>query len=527
MSVRRATGAVGLLLMASAITACGSGDDDGATAGACGPTSELRFGVHTEVRGFDVVNGGTVGVAGGHERSAVFDTLMEYDAGTGDFVPRMAESFEPNEDYTEWTLTLRDGITFNSGNPVTTEAVKFSVDRHGADDTVSLFKAQMDVIESMEVTSDLEMSFRLKDAQGDFPAVFATAPGMLADPAVFEEAGPEEFGVDPSAGAAGPYKVASYTQGEEVVLTRNEDYWGEGEFCIGTLRFVYVEDEEARRDSFLNGELDMAYFNDASVIDAVRRAPREMHTSIGWGAATVLINHGTGGVDRPGKDVRVRKAIAHALDPEVIDDRATGGTGVPSTALVTDESILWSEGLEGPAHDPAEASSLLAQAKADGYDGKITLSCDNAPAKVEWALTVEAMLEKIGFDVTLENSRSLTDHRELFFTGNYDLSCFAMSVDESLPWVTFQTTLGQDTVAQSRVGYRSPAMGRAMDELRAAGTVEERQAALFEMQAIWNEDVPMAITAHGRQGLAWNEGVEGVQFRHAGISLFDDATIDR
>jgi peptide/nickel transport system substrate-binding protein len=527
--VKKSSAIAALATLTLLASACSNGatstDGDGAPGECTAEDSEVSFGVHAEVRGFDVVQGGTVGVAGGAERAAVFDSLMQYDPDAGDFVPRMAESFEPSSDYTQWTLKLRDGMTFASGAPVTTEAVEFSVDRHGADDTASLYKAQMDLIESMVVNGPLEMVFHLRVPQGDFPSVFASAPGMLADPAVFQQKGAEAFAMDPGEGAAGPYQVQSYTPGEEVVLTRRDDYWGEGEFCIDTLRFVSVENEEARRDAFLNGELDMAFFNSPAVVEEVREQTPDIHTEVSWGSSTVLINHGTSGVDRPGSDLRVRKAIAHALDPRLIDERATGGTGIASSALVTDRSALWSEGLEGPAYDPDLAASLLAEAKADGYDGQITLSCDNAPSKVEWAVAVEGMLERVGFEVELDNSRSITDHRELFFTGNYDLTCFAMNVDETQPWATFQTTLGQDPVAQARVGYRSDSMADAMDELLAAGSAESRRNALARMQDVWNDEIPAVITGHGERGVAWGENVEGLRFGHTAIVLFDDALV--
>lgn len=516
-----------LPLIGGVLVACGNGSDDTVGAsGECIPDeTSLNFGVHTEVRGFDVVNGGTRGIAGGHERAAVFDALMEYDLEAEEFVPRMAESFEPNEDFTEWTMRLDEGIEFGSGNPVTTEAVVFSVDRHGADDTVSLYKSQMDVIESVDVVDDLEMTFHLSEPQGDFDAVFAGAPGMLADPEVFEDLGEEQFALNPGQGGAGAYEVSSYTQGEELVLERKDDYRGEGEFCVGTLRFVFVENEDARRDAFLNGELDAAYFYDASIIDQINQEGYDSHMTVSWGDPTVLINHGTGGVERPGEDVRVRKAIAHALDPEVIDQRANDGTGLPSSAVVTEESVLWSEGLEGPAYDRDLARGLLDEAKADGYDGQITLSCDNAPKKVDWAIAVEAMLETVGFEVNLDNSRRLADHRNLFFEGNYDLSCFAMSVDDTQMWSTFQTTLGEDPVAQSRVGYQSEAMSEAMAALRAAGTTEDRQEALRVVQEVWNEEAPMAITGHSEQGVAWQDHVEGLTFTNGATTFFDHARV--
>lgn len=531
MSVAR--GVVALLAVTALVSSCSSGsgsDEETVAAGPCDPAnSEVTVGVHTEVRGFDVVNGGAVGVAGGTERTAVFDTIMQYDPETREYVPRMAESFEPNDDFTQWTLKLRDGVTFASGNPVTTDAVEFSVDRHGADNTVSQNKAQMDVITSMEIVSPLEMVFTLDAPQGDFPAAFAGAPGMLAEPAVFNAVGAKAFALDPGLGAAGPYKVASYTQGEELVLTRRDDYWGDGEYCVGTIRFNFVDSEQSRRDALLNGDIDVAVLQAASIIDEIEQEGLANEMSYSWGEIAALINHGTGGADRPGKDLRVRQAIAYALDPDMIDQRSTDGTGIPSSALVTEESGLWSEGLEGPPFDPDEARTLLDAAKADGYDGKLTLSCNNAPAKVDWSIAVEAMLESVGFDVTLDTGRDITDFVVgVFYPGDYDVACFPLSMYESSPWASLQAVaLGQDPVTQARVGYKSEAMAQAMTELRAASTVEARQDAIAAIQQVWNEEIPSAITGHGRRGTAWNETVTGVRHGLSANILFDDVRVTR
>lgn len=516
-----------LPLAAGVLVACGTDSGSSSAVGECVPEdTELNFGVVSEVRGFDVVNGGSNGAAGGHERLAVFDTLMKYDTEAEEFVPRMAESFEPNEDYTEWTLRLRDGVEFGSGNPVTTEAVEFSVDRHGSDDTVSLYKSQMDLIESVDIVGPLEMTFQLTEPYGDLPAVFAGAPGMLADPEVFEEKGAEEFGLDPGQGGAGAYEVSSYIQGEEVVLTLRDNYWGEADHCVGTLRFVSIDSEEARRDAFLNGELDLVFLDDSATVAEIEQQGYASHVTRNWGDQTVVINHGTGGAERPGEDVRVRQAIAHALDPEVIDARANEGTGVPSSAIVTEESVLWSEGLEGPEFSPDLARELLEEAKADGYNGQITLSCENGARKVDWAIAVEAMLENVGFDVEIDNGRSITDLVvNVFYPGNYDLMCFPISMDDANPWATFQTLLGQDPVAQGRVGYESAAMTEAMAALRAAGTAEERQRAIQQVQEVWNEEVPMAITGHGTRAALWHEYVEGLDFSNGGITVFDNVTM--
>ena len=80
---------------------------------------------------------------------------MQFDPVSGESLPSLAESLEPNEDLTEWTLTLRDGITFGSGNPFNTEAVKWNMEFLAAPDSTSASATQARRITAMEIVDDL------------------------------------------------------------------------------------------------------------------------------------------------------------------------------------------------------------------------------------------------------------------------------------------------------------------------------------------------------------------------------------
>ena len=303
---------------------------------------ELSFGVRNEPRGFDPVFGG-VGSFGGSELAAIFDTLMQYDPETGEFFPRMAESLEPNEDYTEWTLTLREGITFGSGAPLDAAAVQFSIDRHRAPDSRSPARAMASLIESMEIVDDRTVVFHLTSRYGNFPSLLAGAPGMIVDPATFQQLGAEAFAADPQGGGAGPFRLSIWAPGEQIVFEARDDYW-DGPVCIETLRFAKVDADDTRLDAFLNGELDAAFMRSASALADAREQGVNLSSQVSNGGFLLMINNGARGTARPGSDLRVRQAIAYALDPELIDDRATGGAGIPSSALVPETSLLYTVG---------------------------------------------------------------------------------------------------------------------------------------------------------------------------------------
>ena len=158
---------------------------------------------------------------------AVYGELMQYDPATGESLPSLAESLEPNEDLTEWTLKLRDGITFGSGNPFNTEAVKWNMEFIAAPDSTAATAAQARRITAMEIVDDLEMKFTLAEPYADFPVMLGSPIGSIVDPAVYEAVGPDAMNAGQAPGAgAGPYEVESWDRAVSVVLNRKADYWG-------------------------------------------------------------------------------------------------------------------------------------------------------------------------------------------------------------------------------------------------------------------------------------------------------------
>src|SRR5690606_2516169 len=123
---------------------------------------EATFAVFSETRGLDPVVSSGGGTTGASELMTLYDTLVRYDAESATFQPWVAESLEPNEDATEWTLKLRPNVRFGSGNPLTTDAVKASIARHGDPANRAVSAADVQQIEEMRIIDDLTMVFVLK-----------------------------------------------------------------------------------------------------------------------------------------------------------------------------------------------------------------------------------------------------------------------------------------------------------------------------------------------------------------------------
>jgi peptide/nickel transport system substrate-binding protein len=202
------------------------------------------------------------------------------------------------------------------------------------------------------------------------------------------------------------------------------------------------------------------------------------------------------------------------------------GLGLATSAILHEDSVLYT-GADGPAYDPAEAQALLEEVRAEtGWDGSLRFVCQNAPEAQELAIAVQGMLDAVGFNVELDNSRTADDFANLITeTADYDIACHSLSLTDAGPWTRLYRRIGDGNSPSSQVGYDDPDMNAAMDALKAAGTLEERQEAMADVQEIWNETIPSALYEAIQEGVIWHDDVEGLEFSQDALVFFDDAHI--
>ena len=162
------------------------------------------------------------GLAGADYATACYDTLMRYDATTQEFEPNVAESLEPNADFTEWTLTLRPDVTFGNGDPLTTADVVAHIDKLKTSRVRATGMANE--ITSMRVIDDLEMVFVLGERWGTFPYMLATEPGWVPNRRLVAERG-DTFATNPTGAGVGPFELERFAAGEEILM-RGRDATG-------------------------------------------------------------------------------------------------------------------------------------------------------------------------------------------------------------------------------------------------------------------------------------------------------------
>lgn len=517
----------------------GGGTEDAATTATTAATVTSSSGSEEEVCTEERVGGSLTmsalsmgpsldpyGVGGGAANTALeyiplYDSLLRFDEETGEFVGQLAESIEPNEDSSEWTLTLREGITFGNGDPFDAEAVKASTERYIDPAGTSRMRSVGQYIERIEVVDPLTVKYVLTGPFGYFPVHLSAgggavgALGIVPNVKLIEERGVDAFGQDSTGGGAGPYEVKEWNPPERIVLEAKDDWWG-GPVCIEELTFISTANGQLRLEALETGELDMAVqFRDpvprAESIDAF-----DSYTTLSVAGNQLELNQAHPEL----ADVRVRQAIAAAIDPEIINERAFGGQALAWTGLVPEEANVL-EPTEGPSFDLDRAKELVAEVKAEGMALEFELLAAEISANVEAALATEAMLEAAGFSITL---RTLPLERlvgSIYAERDFELGFGGQGGSEVGLVASLARFVSNSPINAS--SFHDAAFDSLHADLQRAGSVDELQRVTDAIQARWNEVIPSVVLFSDEVTWVWNVDVRGMTFTRNATPYFDTA----
>ncbi|PTR24130.1 peptide/nickel transport system substrate-binding protein [Rhodococcus sp. OK519] len=445
--------------------------------------------------------------------AAVYDVLMRYDTGTGEFKPKLSRSLDTTDGGTTWTLRLRDEVKFSDGTPLDALAVIASINRYN-EDKGNGAELWLESVVSIEAIDTSTVVFHLNAPWMRFPSMLALGHGMIVAPCVDEG---ENF----KAIGAGPFIDEKFAPYEERVFKSNPVYYG-GPVRLEKLRIVPLNGPQANLESLESGQLGIAYIRgDSSAINAAKEKGYPGYISVLNTGGAVIINNREG---RPGSDIRVRQAIAYALDPDLIDQRAEKGQGLPGSELFGPAS-QWHSSTPGVAYDRAKAAELVAQAKADGFNGALEYVVLNEPKDQAGGLAVQSLLQDVGFDVRIVPVNNVADlGLKVYVKHDFDLSHSGMGLYEAIPDLGLYSTVSSESRSNTS-GYVNPDMDMLLLEFQHAKDLKSSEETLSKIQVLWNETVPSVPTSGLPSFWAWQRNIYGIVPSAAGVMLFDQAWI--
>lgn len=338
---------------------------------------------------------------------------------------------------------------------------------------------------------------------------------MILAPAAHED--PENF--QPI--GAGPFVFENYAPGEELTVTANEDYWGEGPHLDG-IRFTFLGSDDTALDTLRAEDVDVAFMRAADLVEEARAE------GIGGMMDTTSLSNNLWVNARegyPGEDARVRQAIYWAIDPKVFGERALEGAGIPHKSLVSPESS-WSVTSKQPTADQERAQELLEEAMADGFDGEITYTARNDQASQAGAVAVQAMLESVGFEVELNLLQNVADQvQSVYVDGDYDLAVVATSLQDDDVFGRLSNSLHSESPGNV-TGYASEEMDALLGELQQVSDPEDAREVIKGVEELWATEVPGITLTSGGLFTGWNDNVHGVVPTSESNMLFGEAWVE-
>jgi len=409
--------------------------------------------------------------------------------GSGEPQPYLAESWEADESLQDWTVTLRQGITFHDGETFDADAVKANLDAAVESPLVGLALAPM--IESIEVVDTYTVVIHTTSPWASVPgSLFALQPGMMISPNSFDD-------MDTAAQhpvGTGAFEFEEWVRDDHFSVVRNDDYWrtadnGDQLPYLDRIEFRVLVDSAARAAALASGEIDLMYTVRAPDIADYLEMPADEITVIQDNereATFVQFNEGKAPFDNE----HARRAAVMAVDPDVVT--AILGDGITQTIeqpFAPDE-LEYTDDPGYVGYDPEGAQRELdLYREATGEDTlRFTLAGLPSVDDAELLQLLVQQWEEVGIEVELENKEQ-TQYIVDLATANFEASYFR-NFGPNEP--DFQYTfLHSDNAAPQDGSIRINFTGTQVPELDALLEEQRTLASREDRARIWQQIVPV------------------------------------
>jgi peptide/nickel transport system substrate-binding protein len=344
----------------------------------------------------------------------LFDNLIQRDGNTGELHPSLARSWSVSDDGLVWTFELRDDVVFHDGTPFDAEAAAFNFMRIIDPATESQFaRFEIGPLREARAVAPHTLELEFSSPYGPLLSSLSTYGMGMISPTAVQRLGAE---VSWNPVGTGPYRFVSYTPGQALVVEKNPDFAWAADFqarsepYYDTITFRFIQEDATRAAALERGEVDMALYVDAfDWLDFQANPNFVVHgyDRLGYPPAGLFINTSRAPTD----DVRVRRALIHATDSQLVRDVIFEGIYEPSGGVMSTFSFGYKpEAGEQYPFDPERAGELFDEAgwqlnPATGVrernGERLTITYLTLSGAANQAEVIEAEWRRQGIDVEL------------------------------------------------------------------------------------------------------------------------------
>ena len=456
----------------------------------------LVVGMTLEPPGLDPTSGASSAIAEIVHYN-VFETLTKIGAD-GRVTPLLALSWAVSPDLKTYTFKLRPDVKFQNGEPFNAAAVKFSFERAAADNSTNKDRRLYSAISRISAPDAATVVLTLSELEPDFLFLIGQATGAIVEPK--SAAGNATAPV-----GTGPYQLDTWAKGSAVTLKAWPGYRAAAAVKIPKVKFRFISDPAAQVAALLSGDVDaFPRVAAARSLGQFKNDPRFVVLSNPSRAKTILaINNKR----RPLDDVRVRRAIAAAIDRRTVIEASADGFGVPIGSHYVPGAPGYVDTTAINAYDPIKARALLKQA---GVALPLTLSLKLPPTPYarQGGELIAAQLAQVGISARIENIEWAQWLSGVYAQRNYDLTLISH---------VEPVDIGNYAKPGYYWGYESTAFNKLFDAIKTTPRDADRLLLLGEAQRLLAQD---AVAVYLYQPLWITVAKRGVKGLWADMPIF-------
>jgi peptide/nickel transport system substrate-binding protein len=403
----------------------------------------------------------------------IFETLTKINAD-GRTTPLLAERWTTSADLRTWTFTLRGDARFHNGEPFDAQAVKFSFERAADKASTNKDRATFANIERIDTPDPRTVVLTLRNGDPDLLFKLGQATAVIVEPKSVANNATQPVGT-------GPYRLENWARGASVTLVRWDGWRAAKDVKLRRVQMRFIADPAAQVAALLSGDVDaFPRVSAARSLQQFQSQPKKYQVLIGGGRAKtiVAINHKR----KPLDDVRVRRAIAAAIDRKAVIEGAADGFGVPIGSYYVPGAPGYVDLTAINAHDPAKARALLHQAGITP-PLELTMKLPPTPYARQGGEVVAAMLAKVGIVAKIENVEWAQ-----WLSGVYGQKAYDLTIISHVEPLDF----GNFARPNYYWGYESPAFNALWAKIQATIKPEERNALMAQAQKLVADDAVAA-----------------------------------
>ncbi|MBI3978147.1 MAG: ABC transporter substrate-binding protein [Chloroflexi bacterium] len=492
------------------------------------PTGTINVGLAADSRSLDPTRGS--GIEGRQILLNAYDALVRFAPTSFEVQPALAESWQISPDGLVYTFKLRQNAKFWDGAPVTSDAVKFTIerqiDKNSPGYQYSGRAGRLSVVDRIEAPDEYTFRMTLKEPNTPLLHFMTDRMGYVLQPKTALEL-KDDFGQKGM--GAGAFKIDSFQRNVRTAMSANPNYWGEKP-KVKNLNFVVIPEPQAQVAALRSGQVDLIYHPDPDLLPTLETDPNiALQRVVGSHAAYLCLNFKF----KAFQDVRVRKAIDLAINKQAIADTILKGVAVVAkTPLSQAYGEYYLKDFPAPTFDPKKAKALLEEA---GYGSGLDLrliNATNSPGNiksVEQVTAIQADLAAIGVRVKIENYDTATHYDlEQKQPNSYELTLSSFSSvigdPDNFLYGVFSSFMWP-TNGWNYSYYKNEQVDKLLVEARRIQDVKRRLEIYTQVQKTAVDEVAHVLLNHQVFSMAVNKKVKGF-FLHPNLNfIFQGASV--